>query len=108
MKRHVRKLLTIVTEAAIEPLLVEDLERLGAQGYTVSDARGSGRRGVRRSDWQASSNVRIEVVCDEATADAIADHLRERYYDDYAMILFVSDVSVLRPDRFTADAPKSP
>jgi nitrogen regulatory protein PII len=100
MNAYLRKLLTIITEAAIEHTLVEDLEQLGAQGYTVSDVRGKGRRGERSSTWPPSGNIRIEVVCDAATATAIADHLRQRYYDDYAMILFISDVSVLRPEKF--------
>jgi hypothetical protein len=30
----------------------------------------------------------------------VAARLRERYYDHYAMILFMHDVSVLRPDKF--------
>ncbi|CAM5339018.1 MULTISPECIES: hypothetical protein [unclassified Thauera] len=100
MNRHVRKLLTIVTEAALENLLVKDLERLGAHGYTVSDARGKGARGARTSAWDTSSNIRIEVVCDEATADAIAAHLQAHYYDNYAMILFMADVTVMRPEKF--------
>ncbi|GMU45163.1 hypothetical protein [Thermomonas sp.] len=100
MNSHTRKLLTIVTEAAIETVLLQDLERLGAHGYTLTEARGKGGRGVRKSDWDASSNVRIEVVCDAATAEAIAAHLQAKYYDDYAMILFVTDVAVLRPEKF--------
>lgn len=100
MNPHTRKLLTIVTEAAIETALLKDLERLGAQGYTLTDARGKGSRGVRSSAWDASSNVRVEVVCDAATAETIAAYLQAKYYDDYAMILFVADVAVLRPEKF--------
>jgi nitrogen regulatory protein PII len=100
MGHPMRKLLTIITEAAVEATLIQDLERLGAHGYTVSDARGKGSRGVRSSAWDASSNIRIEVVCDEATADAIAAHLQARYYAHYAMILFMADVAVLRPEKF--------
>ncbi|WP_198299222.1 P-II family nitrogen regulator [Luteimonas aestuarii] len=95
-----RKLLTIITEAALESVLIKDLERLGVRGYTITDARGKGSRGVRSSAWDASSNIRIEVVCDAATAEAIAAHLQARYYENYAMILFVSDVAVLRPEKF--------
>ena len=57
-------------------------------------------RDRRSSAWDASSNIRIEVVCDAATAEAIAAHLQARYYENYAMILFVSDVAVLRPEKF--------
>lgn len=95
-----RKLLTVVTEAAIEHELTRQMERLGAHGYTVSDARGKGGRGVREAEWGTSANVRIEVICTEAVAHAIASHLRERFYDNYAMVLFISDVEVLRPEKF--------
>lgn len=95
-----RKLLTIVTETALESHLLKDLERLGAHGYTVTDARGKGNRGVRDAGWDASANIRVEVVCESDTASAIARHLKERYYANYAMITMVTDVQVLRPEKF--------
>ncbi len=100
MKSHTRKLLTVVTEAALESTLVKDIERMNAHGYTITDARGKGHRGVRSAGWEANSNIRLEVVCDDATADTIAAYLQEHYYADYAMILFLSDVEVLRPEKF--------
>ena len=95
-----RKLLTIVTEAALEHELVRELERLGAHGYTGTDARGQGSRGVRSAVWNLSANIRIEVVCTAHVAHAIATALKDRYYDNYAMILFIGDVEVLRPEKF--------
>lgn len=100
MERHTRKLLTMVTEAVLETMIVRDIERLGAHGYTITDARGKGSRGVRNAGWETSANIRIEVVCDAETAEAIAAHVKRKYYDDYAMILLVSDVEVLRPEKF--------
>lgn len=97
-----RKLLTIIAEAALEQSLVKDIERLGAHGYTITDARGKGGRGIRNADWDRSGNIRLEVVCDAATAEAIAGDFRGRYYDNYAMILFIGDVDVLRPEKFLA------
>ena len=73
---------------------------LGASGYTVTNARGRGSRGVRDAGWSSSGNIRIEVVCDTGIAEKIAARLRDKYYSDYAMILFLSDVSVLRPKKF--------
>ncbi len=95
-----RKLLTIITEAAVEASLVRDIERLGAHGYTVTDARGKGSRGARNAGWETSSNIHIEVVCDANTAQAIATHLQDHYYANYAMIMFTMDVEVLRPEKF--------
>jgi hypothetical protein len=100
MNSSMRKLLTIITESALEHILVRDLERLGALGYTITDARGKGSRGMRDAAWGESSNIRVEIVCDAAAADAIAAHLQTHYYANYAMILFVSDVSVQRPEKF--------
>ncbi|HKL64231.1 MAG TPA: transcriptional regulator [Woeseiaceae bacterium] len=100
MQPETKKLLTIVTEAIIEASLTADLKRLGAGGYTIVDARGSGTRGIRDAGWASSGNIRVEVVCEPAAAERIADHLRENYYRDYAMILYLSDVAVLRPEKF--------
>ena len=50
MDPETRKLLTIVTEALLEAKLCDELIELGATGYTVVNARGSGNRGVRGAD----------------------------------------------------------
>ena len=47
-----------------------------------------------------AGNIRLEVVCETALAEAIATAVREAYFDDYAMILFIGEVSVLRSDKF--------
>lgn len=94
------KLLTVVCEASLEDDLVADLATLGASGYTITDARGRGARGVRDAAWPPGANIRVEVLCDERTAAAIVAHLEARYYADYAMVLFTSDVGVLRPGKF--------
>ena len=95
-----KKLVTIVTEAALEDILCAELPKLGASGYTIVDARGRGSRGVRDAGWSSSSNIRVEVVCDPETAEKIATTLRERFYKDYAMIIYLGEVEVLRADKF--------
>lgn len=47
-----RTLITVITETAIEDALLRDLDKLGVRGYTVSDARGRGSRGVRDAAWE--------------------------------------------------------
>ena len=100
MPDDTRKLITIVTEAVLEAEVCDGLEKLGATGYTVTNARGKGSRGVRDAGWSTNSNVRIEVVCSDDVGQRIAEYMREKYYNDFAMILFESDVRVLRPDKF--------
>lgn len=94
------KLLTIVCEADLEKTLLKDLDALGAHGYTVTEARGRGDRGVRDAAWSASSNVRVEVLCPEGTALRIADEVARRYYAHYAVVQWICDAAVLRPQKF--------
>lgn|SRR5574343_780633 len=95
-----RTLLTVVCEASIEARVVADARRLGAHGYTASDARGWGAHGSRDGHWPMSGNVRIEILCEAAVADAIASHLQEAYFSTYAMVCYLSDISVMRSEKF--------
>lgn len=100
MELFPRRMVTIVTESALERDLIAELEGLGVRGFTITDVRGKGSRGTRRAEWAPEGNIRIEVVCEQAAAERIAERVRDRYYDHYAMILYVQDVSVLRPEKF--------
>ena len=95
-----RTLLTIITEAIVEPTLLRDLDRLGVRGYTVSDARGRGSRGVRDAAWDEAANIRIEVICARALAEEVLRHLQDRYYANFAMVAFLAEIEVLRPEKF--------
>ena len=101
MSDHRCKIVTIVTEAILEEAICEALVKLGATGYTITDARGSGSRGVRNAGWSTSGNVRIEVICSVDLAKQIEEHMQKFYYENYAMVLFETNVSVLRPEKFT-------
>ena len=95
-----RKLLTIISEAALEDTLIREIEALGAHGYTVTEARGKGGHGKRDASWAPHGNIRLEVLCSQATALAICETLRDRYYANYSMIMFLSEVEVMRPQKF--------
>jgi hypothetical protein len=100
MTTHPRKLVVIITEGALEKALARDVIALGAHGYTISDVRGRGSRGTREAAWEADRNIRVEVICDEHVAEKIALAMREKYYDNFAMSLYVADIGVLRPEKF--------
>lgn len=100
MNTHPRKLVVIITESALEQTLARDVIALGAHGYTIGDVRGRGTRGTRESAWEADRNIRLEVICDDSVAERIAQAMREKYYDDFAMTLYVADIGVLRPEKF--------
>ncbi|MDH5534924.1 MAG: transcriptional regulator [Betaproteobacteria bacterium] len=94
------KLVTVICEADLEKMLVGEMLKAGARGHTVTEARGGGRRGVRDALWGATSNVRIEVLCTEAVAAKILDTIESRYFHDYGIVMFMSDVEVRRADKF--------
>jgi nitrogen regulatory protein PII len=101
MDTHARKLLVIIAEAALEKALVEDSLRLGAQGYTVHDVRGGGRRGERTASWDGDRNIEVKVIATGAVAEAITAHVLATYCPNYSVSMFLADVAVLRPEKFT-------
>lgn len=100
MKQYPMKLITIVTESVLEHYLEDDLDKLGVHGYTIVDARGKGQEGLRDDFWSNQGNIRIEIVCDEKMSDTVSEYLYKNYYSDYAMMLYISDVNVLRNKKF--------
>ena len=95
-----RKLLTIICETDLERRLSDDVMALGAHGYTVTEARGRGAGGERDAAWAPSGNIRMEVICEDTVAQAIAERLRQKYFAHFSMVLYLSDVEVLRDEKF--------
>ncbi|MCX7868506.1 MAG: hypothetical protein N2322_01020 [Terrimicrobiaceae bacterium] len=101
MMSHPRlKLVTIIAEDDIEDLLVDELKSLGARGYTVCPVRGEGLHGPRTSGWEGE-NIRVETIVEPALAEAIAARLAAEYFPRCAMVVYLSDVEVLRAEHFT-------
>jgi len=95
-----RTLLTVITEQALERNLVACVLQAGANGYTLTEARGQGRRGLRSADFEQGGNIRMEVICTDAVARQISDTLHNRYFKDFAIVLYLQEVEVLRPGKF--------
>lgn len=95
MKTYNQKLLTIYTEAALESSLIRKIDKLGATGYTITNARGKGSSGSRTAFWEANSNIRVEIICTEEIAIAISQGMHEKYGKNYAMMTFTSDIEVM-------------
>lgn len=100
LKKHPRRLLVIITEAALEKSLARDVRRLGAHGYTVYDVRGAGHSGIREGSWEADRSIEMKVICEADVADRIAAHVLDEYAANFGLTLFFADVDVLRPGKF--------
>lgn len=93
------KRVTIIAEAVLEERLLDDLRELGARGYTITEARGEGTRGVRASEWEGKS-VKIETLVSPEVADRLLERLAERYFEHYAVVGYLETVEVVRGSRF--------
>jgi nitrogen regulatory protein P-II 2 len=100
MNTHPKKLLVIITEAALEKRLIQDAKRLGAQGYTVYDVRGGSEHATHEGAWEADRMIEIKIICDATVATEIAEHVMAQYAAHYGVSLFFTDVQVIRPQKF--------
>jgi nitrogen regulatory protein P-II 2 len=55
---------------------------------------------VREGHWEADRTIEMKVICDEAVADAIAEHVLATYAPHYSVALWFAAVQVLRPERY--------
>ena len=101
MRTYPLKLVTIITESVIEHRLTVDLLALGASGFSVVEGRGEGTRHLHASDFPGA-NVRIETVVPPEVADRILAHLADRYFQDYSIIAYQTDVAVVRSEKYAA------
>jgi nitrogen regulatory protein P-II 2 len=93
------KLVTIVAEPVLEEQLTAELRRLGARGFTVTDSRGEGSRGIRASEVPGQG-IRIETVVSAAVADRVLAHIAKHYFPSYAVIAYLSTVEVVRGEKY--------
>ena len=94
-----RKLVTIITEASLEQRLSGDLVKCGAKGLTITAAHGQGPKNQHFSDIEGGA-IRVEsVMTEEAAADLIMV-LERDYFPFYASTVWLSDVEVLRGERY--------
>ncbi|MBS0204575.1 MAG: transcriptional regulator [Planctomycetes bacterium] len=100
MQLHTLKKVTIITEDSLKQSLLKKIIELGATGYTCRQCEGYGSRGAR-SD-QFTRNVEVELICSEVVANDILTYVSHHYFDNYACIAWISDVQVVRGDRYTS------
>lgn len=100
------KLVTIVTEGLLKDEISTLLRKHGATGFTITRTEGEGSRGVRAQDWEGP-NQRFECIVSEEVADKILDELGQTYFKDYAVIAWLTDVAVLRGEKFSSKPTES-
>jgi nitrogen regulatory protein PII len=100
MNTHPMKLVTIVCEALAREWLTRLLLEEGAHGYTLFRVEGTGAKGSRVADIEEFTNIQVEVVVPAAVAERLLTRLHRDFLPHFAVIVFESDVQVLRPQKF--------
>lgn len=99
------KFVTIITSDVLEHRLIATVRQRGASGYTVVRARGAGSTGEQSGMLDVDTNVKFHVVLPEERLSALLDDLDRMMNKGYHLTVFVSDVSVLRPEKFQQPLP---
>jgi nitrogen regulatory protein P-II 2 len=93
------KLVTIICEPVLLPSILSLTKESGATGFTVTDVSGEGS-GEKRSGEIPGSKSKIEVVAEPDLALKMMQQLADRFFKNYAVITYSSDISILRPEKF--------
>lgn len=92
-------LLTVVAEAILKDRLIEEFTRAGAKGHTLTECEGSGSR-HRRVGEILGANVKLETIVSSTVADELLDRLAHDYFPKFAVIAYLSPVSVIRGEKY--------
>lgn len=91
----------IITEKIVCSRIIDDLEEMGINAYTIyQDVSGQGDRDIRSISGGLSrfgENIRIEVIIqDEEEAVETAEKIYRKYLNSkYAGIVYIEDVRVI-------------
>jgi nitrogen regulatory protein P-II 1 len=110
------QLVTAVIKPHALEAVVTAVKELGIQGLTASEVRGFGRQGGHSETYRGTEyrvdfipKVRIEVVCGDESADAVADAIVDaartgKIGDGKVWIQPVSDIVRIRTGERGSDA----
>ncbi len=94
------KLVTIVIEELARSTVERALQKIGVHGYTVFPVEGSGAKGQRIGDTPESGNLQFQIIAPEDRATELMEHARKELFPHFAVIVYETDVRVLRPEKF--------
>lgn len=100
MNLHPKKLITIFCESIARDALAALLRDCGAKGYTVSVVEGWGAKGSRFADIPEDTNIEMQTIVGAEKAEQILDRLSTEIMPRFATVACVTDVQVLRAEKF--------
>lgn len=99
MNTHTLTLLTIVAETLLKDRLIHEVRQAGAKGFTITEVSGEGSR-QRRVSEILGDNIKLEVITKRETAEIILAGLQRDFFPRYAVIAYMSEVQVVREEKY--------
>ena len=100
MKLYNVKLLTVTCEILAQKNIIEILKKHEITGYTTFEVEGNGARGLSGQGLKNEKNVKVEVIMREEKLSDVMEEISRTMFANFAIVLYVSDVGVLRPEKF--------
>ena len=96
------KHVTIITSDVLENTIVGYIRARGASGYTIVRARGAGSSGEQTGLFDIDTNIKIHIIMPPEKLSGLLDDIEQLLKSGHHLILFVSDVAVLGPEKFNS------
>jgi nitrogen regulatory protein PII len=100
MKLYNVKLLTVTCEILAQKNVIDILRKHKITGYTTYEVDGNGTKGLRGQGLKNEKNVKVEVIMQEDKLQDIVEEIARTLFTNFAVVLYVSDVGVLRTEKF--------
>ena len=100
MKLYPVKLLTITCEILAQKNIIEILNKHEITGYTTYEVNGNGARGIRGQGLKNEKNVKVEIILRDEKLQTVVEEISRTLFANFAIILYVSDVEVVRTEKF--------
>jgi hypothetical protein len=98
------KHVTIITSDVLEERIIGYIEAAGAGGYTIVRARGAGSSGEQSGLLDVDTNIKIHIILPENRLTGLLDNMERLLKKGYHFVLFVTDVSVMSPEKFESSS----
>lgn len=100
MKLYPVKLLTVTCEILAQKNIIEILNKHEITGYTTYEVDGNGARGIRGQGLKNEKNVKVEIIMREEKLQTVVEEISRTLFANFAIVLYVSDVGVVRTEKF--------
>jgi len=95
------KLVNIITMDILQDKLTEMFRRHGVSGYSILRVRGEGASGESPGTLDFEASIMIKVIVPEEKLQRLLDGLQRQIDKGYHLTIFVSDVEVITPSKFS-------